>query len=82
MCTIISLLALLEEYYMARFGFDHISFMLLDELISNDPPNQENPHKSFFVQIGSARPMRGQNYRTPILRIQPTLGGLETSVEE
>ena len=67
----------------------NINFLILssillepDDSISNDPPNKENPHKSFFVQIGSARPMRGQNYRTPILRIVPSLDELETSVEE
>ena len=56
--------------------------MLLDDTVSNDPPNKENPHKSFFVQIGSARPMRGQNYRTPILRVYPILGEMESKVEE
>ena len=39
------------------------------ELLSNDPPTKENPYKSFFTPIGSARPIRGLNYRTPILRI-------------
>ena len=82
MCTTSRLLVLLEKSYFGRSGFNHISFVLLDELISNDPPNKENTYKSFFAQIGSARPMRGQNYRTPILRIQPILGGLETRVEE
>ena len=56
--------------------------LLLDDLVSNDPPNKENPLKSFFVQIGSARPMRGQNFRTPIIRILPLLDELETKVEE
>ena len=39
------------------------------ELLSNDPPTKENPYKSFFSPIGSARPIRGLNYRTPILKI-------------
>lgn len=40
-----------------------------NELLSNDPPNKDNPYKSFFTQIASARPIRGQNFRTPIMRI-------------
>ena len=55
---------------------------MIDDLISNDPPNKENPLKSFFVQIGSARPMRGQNYRTPIIRILPLIDELDIKVEE
>ena len=47
-------------------------FFLLfsDDLLSNDPPNKENPYKSYFTQIGSARPIRGLNFRTPIVRIK------------
>ena len=41
----------------------------LAELVSNDPPNKENPYKSYFTTIASARPIRGLNYRTPIIRV-------------
>ena len=41
-----------------------------NELLSNDPPNKDNPYKSFFTQIASARPIRGLNFRTPIMRMK------------
>ena len=40
-----------------------------DELLSNDPPGKDNPYKSFFTQIASARPIRGLNFRTPVIRL-------------
>jgi hypothetical protein len=46
-----------------------IQYYFVDELLSNDPPNKENPYKSFFTQIGSARPIRGANFRTPIMKL-------------
>ena len=73
---------------MVQLSFEYVSLnslylsFMIDDLISNDPPNKENPLKSFFVQIGSARPMRGQNYRTPIMRILPLMDELEIKVEE
>ena len=48
---------------------DWYNFFYVDELVSNDPPNKENPYKSYFTVISSARPIRGLNYRTPIIRI-------------
>ena len=65
-------------------SFNFLTFYITfspDDLVSNDPPKKENPLKSFFVPIGSARPIRGQNYRTPIIRILPLLDDLETNVE-
>ena len=60
-----------------------IAFLIItDETLSNDPPSKDNEHKSFFTQIGSIRPMRGQNYKTPMIKISPIWDELETSVEE
>ncbi len=39
------------------------------ESIGNDPPSKENGYKSWIVSVGSARPIRGQQYRTPILKV-------------
>ncbi len=43
--------------------------LLAGESFSNDPPSKENPYKTWTVPVASARPIRGQNYRTPILKI-------------
>ena len=69
-------------YYNVSILLKFILLLPPDDLVSNDPPNKENPLKSFFVQIGSARPMRGQNYRTPIIRVLPLIDELKTKVEE
>ena len=53
-----------------------------DELISNDPPNKDNPFKSYFTQIGSARPIRGLNFRTPIMRIKMHWESVKISSEK
>jgi len=53
-----------------------------NETLSNDPPSKENVHKSVFTQIGSVRPMRGQNYKTPMIRINPLWDQVVTEVEE
>ena len=52
------------------------------ELLSNDPPSKENPYKSFFTQIGSARPIRGLNYRTPMVKIQMDWSSVSISSEK
>ena len=51
---------------------------LSDEGLSNDPPAKENPYKSFYTQIGSARPIRGKNFRTPIVKINLQWNALKT----
>ena len=63
-----------------RFYYTFIHFA--DELLSNDPPNKENPYKSFFTQIGSARPIRGLNFRTPIVRISMDWAAVKISSEK
>ena len=50
--------------------------------LSNDPPSKTDDLKSYFVPIGSVRPMRGQHYKTPILRIHPQWDSLTSKVEE
>ena len=52
-----------------------------NELLSNDPPSKDNPYKSFFTQIASARPIRGLNYRTPIMRISMDWNAVKISSE-
>lgn len=52
-----------------------------NELLSNDPPSKDNPYKSFFTQIASARPIRGLNYRTPIMRINMDWNSVKISSE-
>ena len=54
----------------------------LDELVSNDPPSKENPYKSYFTLIASARPIRGFNYRTPIIRINVDWDSVKISSEK
>ena len=39
------------------------------ESFGNDPPNKDNNYKSWMSSVMSVRPIRGQNYRTPILRV-------------
>ena len=53
-----------------------------DETLSNDPPSKEDELKSYFVPIGSVRPMRGQHYKTPMIRIHPQWDEMTTKVEE
>ena len=50
--------------------------------LSNDPPSKTDDLKSYFVPIGSVRPMRGQHYKTPMLRIHPQWDSLTSKVEE
>ena len=57
----------MSDFFLQLF-LDIIIFFLA-ELVSNDPPNKENPYKSYFTTIASARPIRGLNYRTPIIRV-------------
>jgi len=54
-----------------------MSFNIAD-CLSNDPPSKENPYKSFYTQIGSARPIRGKNNRTPIVKVDLQWNKLQT----
>jgi len=53
-----------------------------NETLSNDPPSKEDELKSYFTPIGSLRPMRGQHYKTPMIRIHPLWDEMTTKVEE
>lgn len=59
-----------------------VMYHLGNDLLSNDPPNKENPYKSFFTQIGSARPIRGLNFRTPTVRIKMDWAEVKISSEK
>jgi len=59
-----------------------VMYQWSSDSLSNDPPSKTDDLKSYFVPIGSVRPMRGQHYKTPMLRIHPQWDKLTSKVEE
>lgn len=53
-----------EPHYQGK-----VLYQIGTDCVSNDPPNKENPYKSWIVPIGSARPIRGATYRTAVMRL-------------
>lgn len=47
-----------------------VAYQIGSESFSNDPPTKGNPYKSWFTTIGSARPIRGINFRTVVMRLE------------
>ena len=47
-----------------------MAYQIGSECFSNDPPTKGNPYKSWFATIGSARPIRGINFRTVVMRLE------------
>lgn len=59
-----------------------VSYLFPNDSVGNDPPSKVNPMKAWFAQIGSCRPIRGQNYRTPMMRINLDWAKKEVSSSE
>ena len=51
------------------------------ECFSNDPPTKGNPYKSWFTTIGSARPIRGINFTTVVMRLEMDWSQMQVAPE-
>ena len=58
-----------------------VAYQIGSECFSNDPPTKGNPYKSWFTTIGSARPIRGINFTTVVMRLEMDWSQMQVAPE-